>query len=65
MKRDAPDVAVKGYKTNHVRKILGCSANKLQALRVSGKLPFNKVGETIYYKAEDVQKLLNEDSKND
>lgn len=49
-----------GYKTRHVRKILGCSTNKLQSLRVAGKLRFKKVGGTIYYKKEDVSKLLNE-----
>ncbi|HTE25718.1 helix-turn-helix domain-containing protein [Flavitalea sp.] len=49
-----------GYKTSHVRKILGCSTNKLQALRIAGKLRCKKVGGTIYYKKEDVKKLLNE-----
>lgn len=60
MKKDTPGASVKGYKTKHVRKILGCSANKLQALRVSGKLPYKKVGGTLYYKAEDIKKLLND-----
>lgn len=49
-----------GYKTRHVRKILGCSTNKLQALRIAGKLRCKKVGGTIYYKKEDVKKLLDE-----
>jgi hypothetical protein len=51
---------LEGYKTSHVRKILGCSTNKLQSLRISGKLRCKKVGGTIYYKKEDVKKLLDE-----
>lgn len=51
---------LEGYKTRHVRKILGCSTNKLQSLRVAGKLRSKKVGGTIYYKKEDVNRLLNE-----
>lgn len=49
-----------GYKTKQVRELLGCSTNKLQVLRTAGKLRSKKVGGTIYYKKEDVKKLLNE-----
>jgi len=52
---------LQGYKTKHVKKILGCSTNKLQSLRVSGKVRFKKVGGTIYYKSEDIKKLVDED----
>lgn len=60
LKRDTSNSAVEGYKTKHVRKILDCSTGKLQALRISGKLRCKKIGGTLYYKREDVQKLFNE-----
>ena len=60
LKKEASGTAVEGYKTKQVRKILDCSTNKLQSLRISGKLRFRKVGGTIYYKPEDIQKLLND-----
>lgn len=49
-----------GYKTARVRKILGCSVNKLVSLRVSRKLRTKKIGGTIYYNREVVKRLLEE-----
>jgi hypothetical protein len=49
-----------GYKTKQVRKILGCSNGKLQSLRIAGKLRSKKVGGTVYYNRDDVQKLITE-----
>jgi 3-methyladenine DNA glycosylase Tag len=51
---------LKGLKTRHVRTMLDCSTNKVQSLRIAGKLRFKKVGGTIYYNRDDVKKLLNE-----
>ncbi len=51
---------VEGYKTSHVRKILGCSVNKLTSLRVSRNIRTKKIGGTIYYNKDDVRKLLEE-----
>ena len=51
---------IEGYKTVHVRKILGCSVNKLVSLRIAKKLRTKKIGGTIYYNKEDVQRLLKE-----
>ena len=56
----ATPVKPEGYKTADVRKILGCSVNKLVALRVSRNLRTKKIGGTIYYNLEDVKKLLEE-----
>jgi len=61
LKRDTTSAAVEGYKTKQVRKILDCSTNKLRSLRISGKLRCIKIGGTIYYKPEDVQKLLDDE----
>ncbi|MCR8556563.1 helix-turn-helix domain-containing protein [Mucilaginibacter sp. BJC16-A38] len=41
-----------------VRKMLNVSPNTLQRLRIRGVLKFSKVGSTFYYKADDVQKML-------
>ena len=46
-------------KNAEVTELLGISANTLQRLRVSGKLPSSKVGGIHYYKYEDIEKLLN------
>lgn len=49
---------VEGYKTKHVREILGCSTNKLVSLRITRKIRVKKVGGTLYYNKEDVRKLM-------
>jgi len=46
-------------KNAEVMKLLEISANTLQRLRVSGKLPAKKVGGIHYYRYEDIEKLLN------
>lgn len=51
---------MEGYKTKHVRSILGCSVNKLVSLRVSRKIRTKKVGGTLYYNKDDVRRLLQE-----
>ncbi len=56
-RQNAPE-SLEGYKTAHVRKILGCSVNKLVALRIARKLRTKKVGGTIYYNKEDIKRLL-------
>jgi len=49
-------------KSFEVRKLLGISAGMLQNLRVNGTLPFTKIGGLMYYKYEDILKLM--DGKN-
>lgn len=51
---------IEGYKTKHVRRILGCSVNKLVSLRVNRKIRTKKVGGTLYYNKDDVKRLLHE-----
>lgn len=41
-----------------VRKLLQISPATLQTLRINGTLPFTKVGGTIYYRQEDIARLL-------
>ena len=49
-----------GYKTAHVRSMLGCSINKLVSLRTNHKIRVKKIGGTLYYNKDDVRKLLEE-----
>jgi len=45
-------------KSNDVRKLLKISPGTLQSLRINGKLCFTKIGGIIYYKLEDINRLL-------
>ncbi len=45
-------------KSPEVRKLLSISPGTLQNLRVNGTLPFSKIGSIVYYKQEDILKLL-------
>ncbi len=58
--RETSLVNVEGYKTANVRKILGCSVNKLVSLRVARKIRTKKIGGTVYYNKEDVKRLVEE-----
>ncbi len=48
----------KWLKSLDVRKLLGISPGTLQTLRINGILPFTKIGGTVYYDYEDIQKVL-------
>lgn len=45
-------------KTYEVRRLLGISSGTLQTLRNNGTIPFSKIGGTIYYDVEEVDKVL-------
>jgi type II secretory pathway component PulK len=45
-------------KSVEVRKMLSISPGTLQTLRINGTLRFTKVGGMMYYKLEDIHKLL-------
>ena len=45
-------------KSQQVRKLLGNSAGTLQHLRVTGILPYVKIGGMYYYDYEDIQNML-------
>ena len=48
----------KWLKSNEVRKLLNISPGTLQNLRINGTLSFTRIGCIIYYKQEDIDKLL-------
>lgn len=45
-------------KSYEVRKLLGISAGTLQNLRLNGTLPYTKVGGLMYYRYDDIRKLM-------
>ncbi len=45
-------------KSKDVRKLLNISPGTLQNLRVNGTLAYTKIGGMMYYKFEDIQKVL-------
>lgn len=49
-------------KSDEVQKLLKISAGTLQNYRINGTLPFKKIGGTLYYKHQDIEKLLNGDN---
>ncbi|WP_430936767.1 helix-turn-helix domain-containing protein [Saccharicrinis sp. 156] len=48
----------KWLKSYEVRELLDISPGTLQHLRVSGVLPFTKIGGTIYYDYGDIQEVI-------
>lgn len=47
-------------KSFEVRKLLKISPGTLQTLRINGTLRYTRVGSIIYYKYEDITKILND-----
>ena len=45
-------------KSAEVRRLLQISPSTLQTLRLNGTLPYTKVGGTLYYRTEDIDRLL-------
>jgi hypothetical protein len=48
----------KWLKSSEVRKMLNISPGTLQNLRINGILRFTKIGSIMYYKLEDINKVL-------
>jgi hypothetical protein len=46
-------------KSSEVRKLLKISPGTLQNLRINGTLNYNRIGGTIYYKYDEIYKMLN------
>ncbi|PRY03640.1 helix-turn-helix protein [Pontibacter ummariensis] len=45
-------------KSAEVRRLLQISPSTLQTLRINGTLPFTRIGGTIYYRSEDIERLM-------
>ncbi len=51
-------ITKKWMKSSEVQKLLNISRGKLLSLRISGKLPFTRVGGLIYYSGDDIKDML-------
>lgn len=49
---------MKWMKSADVRKMLNISPGTLQSLRINGTLRFTRVGSLMFYKREDIEKVL-------
>lgn len=56
-KEDSPPQG-KWLKSYQVKNLLKISAGTLQNLRVNGTIPFTRIGNIIYYQADDIHNLL-------
>ncbi|SMG12909.1 helix-turn-helix domain-containing protein [Sphingobacterium psychroaquaticum] len=48
------------FRSADVRRMLGISPGTLQTLRINGKLPYRKIGGSMFYHASDIEKMLKE-----
>lgn len=48
----------KWLRSGEVRKLLNISQGTLQNMRVNGTLPYSKMGGLLYYKSQDIDKIL-------
>jgi hypothetical protein len=53
-----PGQSKQWLKSNEVRKLLNISPGTLQNLRINGTLRYTKIGGMMYYKLEDIHKVL-------
>ena len=53
-----PQQAKQWLKSKEVRKLLNISPGTLQNLRINGTINFNRIGGILYYKYEDLKKLM-------
>ena len=53
-----PEPVKPWLKSNEVQKLLRVSSGTLQNLRLKGILRFTRIGGSLYYKQEDIEKAL-------
>lgn len=60
-KKEPEDIFLKSHQ---VQRMLAISAGTLQTLRNNGSIPYSKVGGVIFYKKQDILKLIEENQRN-
>ncbi len=60
-KSDSPNKR-EWLRTKEVCKMLGISLSKLQYMRDNGEIKFTRIGGTIFYSLEEINKLLSSNS---
>jgi hypothetical protein len=58
-----PQNKQKWLKSKEVLELLTISPGTLQNLRINGTLTFTKIGGTIYYDQDDINKILEQNKK--
>lgn len=61
--KEQPSSNKKYLQSPEVRELLGISPGTLQHLRVTGQLPFTKVGGKIFYDMVDIEGMMEENKK--
>jgi len=56
--REKDNLGREWLKSAEVRRLLGISPGTLQNLRAGGTLPYRKVGGSMYYRREDIRKMM-------
>jgi len=52
----------KYLKSSEMKRMLNVTSGTLQTLRINGTLPYTKIGSLIFYDAEEIYKLMKENS---
>lgn len=60
---EVPQKKQKWLKSKEVKELLNISSGTLQNYRINGSLTFTKVGGTMYYANEDIEKLMNHNKR--
>ena len=50
----------KWLRSKEVRKMLNISPGTLQNMRIQGHIPFTKLGGTLFYNSNEIDKILND-----
>lgn len=61
---DRQAVQTRWLKSHQVRRMLTVSPGTLQHLRVTGVLPFTKIGGVLFYDAHDIENMLQQRKQN-
>ncbi|MHB1105374.1 MAG: helix-turn-helix domain-containing protein [Lutibacter sp.] len=62
LKTAGSSLSKKYLKSSELKRVLNVSSGTLQTLRINGTLPYTKIGGIIFYDAEEIYKLLKENS---
>ena len=54
----------KWVKTRDVCKLLNCSPGTIQNLRMNGSIEFTKIGGSLYYSMESINKIMETNKQN-
>ena len=61
-KQIPPIANAKRLRTRDVRKMLGVSENKLKDMRLKKQIPFERLGNTLFYSEAEILAILNNNS---